>query len=112
MECLPPGRGFGRGFEDDHLPSPSPSSPLQEVASCPCLGLPGQVGRVLSKPAEGFKRSRQCLGAAPGTLGGAGESRERVWPEQPVGGGGAGWGRLLLVSFPSFDQRGGFKAGL
>lgn len=77
MECLPPGRGFGRGFEDDHLPSPSPSSPLQEVASCPCLGLPGQVGRVLSKPAEGFKRSHQCLGAAPGTLGGAGESRER-----------------------------------
>ena len=42
----------------------------------------------------------------------AGESRERVRPEQPVGGGGAGWGQLVLVSFPSFDQWGGFKAGL
>ena len=112
MECLPPGKGFGCGLEDDRLLSSSPSSPLHEGASCPWLGLPGQVGRVLSKPAEGFKRSHQCLGAAPGTLGGAGESRERVWPEQPVGGGGAGWGQLVLVSFPSFDQWGGFKAGL
>ena len=68
------------GFEAGP-PPPSPSSPLHGVASCPWLGLPGQVGKVLSKLAEGFKRSHQWLGAAPGTLAlrGAGENRERVW---------------------------------
>lgn len=54
-------------------------------------------------------------------VGGGGE----VWvlrhqeppPPPPPGafpgrGGGAGWGQLALVSFLSFDQWGGFKAGL
>ncbi|KAI4546615.1 hypothetical protein MG293_003170 [Ovis ammon polii] len=42
VECLPPGKGFGCGLEDDALLSSSPSSPLHEVTSCPWLGLPGQ----------------------------------------------------------------------